>query len=134
MYQSHPGQQSCNSLGTVTNAIIRQRRSGTCGLRQPDEVAEPPPGVRASDAEEAGKRLRKTAGKASPSREVPNASMHLEVESRKRAADTATEDTDGRIEGNEGTADDDVTTAAGQVSAGHGDGFDGWEAIKAKDT
>ena len=47
--------------------------------------------------------------------------MLAEVESRKRAAGTAIEDIDPWMERSEGTADDDVTLAAGQVSAGHGD-------------
>ena len=60
-------------------------------------------------------------GEAAPSTEVRNESMQVEVESRTRAPDTATEEIDPRMEGNEGTADDDVTIAAGQVPAGRGD-------------
>ena len=75
-------------------------------MRQPDEaVAEQPSaGVRASheSEERAGKRLRSiAAGKAAPSTEVCNESMHVEVESRTRAADTAIGDIGPRMDGNE---------------------------------
>ena len=99
-------------------------------------VAEQPlAGVRAShDSEErAGKRLRSiAAGKAAPSTQVYFESKQVEVGYTTRAADTAIEDSDPRMEGSEGTADNDVTTADGHVSDGHG--TIPWEsALTAKD-
>ena len=94
-------------------------------LPQPDEVVveQPAAGRRPSDESEERnrKRLRSiAAGEAAvPSVEVSSESM--QAESKKRAADTAIEDIDPRMDGKEATADDDVTIAAGQVSAGHGD-------------
>ena len=72
------------------------------------------------------------AGQAAPSTEVCNESMQVEVESRTRASDTATEDDDPLMEGSEGAVDDDVTIADGHVSAEHGTIL--WEsALTAKD-
>ena len=116
---------------------MRRARLERRRLRQPDEtVAEQPSaGVRAShDSEErAGNRLRsKAAGQAALSTEVCNEPMQVEVGSRTRAADTAIEDLYPRMKGSEGTADNDVTTADGHVSAGHG--TIPWEsALSAKD-
>ena len=56
-----------------------------------------------------------------PSTQVRNESIQVEVESKKRTADKAIEDIDPRMEGNEETADDDVTLACGRVQTEHGD-------------
>ena len=85
-------------------------------VRQPDKMVagQPLAGVRASheSEERAEKRLRSfAASKAAPSTQVYFESKQVEVGYTTRAADTATEDIDPRMEGNEGAADDDVTIA-----------------------
>ena len=91
-------------------------------LRQPDKVVaeQPPAGMRPSDEPEEGtrKRLRViSAGKAAVPSTIRNEPM--QAKPGKRAADTAIEDTDPRMQGSEEIADD-VTNAAALASAGHG--------------
>ena len=90
-------------------------------LRQPDDVVveQPPAGMRLSDESEERTNRQRRGNAAVPSIEVRHES--IQVESRKRAADAAIEDVDPRMQGYEEIVDDDVTIAAGQVSAGHGD-------------
>ena len=95
---------------------VRRVRLERRWVRQPEKmvVGQPLAGVRASheSEERAGNRLRSiAAGTAAPSIEVCNETMQVEVGSRTRAADTAIEDIDPRMEGSEGAADDDVTIA-----------------------
>ena len=92
---------------SVTHSAMRTRRMQE--LLEKDEVGgvrlemvaeQPPAGVRLSDESEERdqKRLRSiAAGKAAvPSTEVRSESIPSDVESRKRAADTAIEDIDPR--------------------------------------
>ena len=79
-------------------------------LKQPQTSAS----TSGKSEERAGKRLRSiAAGKAAPSKDVLNELVHIEFASRKRAADTSHQGHDPRLVGNEGTADDDVTSSKG---------------------